>query len=67
MKYPFIGPNQQAKSHWKHICWKLNVFSKRPRKDMELTVLKNININFQGILSLFEGFIEFLMNFLYFK
>ena len=23
-----------AKSHWKHICWTLNVFSKHPRKNM---------------------------------
>ena len=42
-KYPFIGPNQLTKSHWKHICWTLNVFSKRPRKDMELTTLHNGN------------------------
>ena len=36
-KYPLIGPNQLAKSHWKRICWKLNAFSKRPRKDVKLT------------------------------
>ena len=45
MKYPLIGPNQLTKSHWKHICWTLNVFSKRPRKDMELTDIRNVNFS----------------------
>ena len=42
-RYPLIGLNQLTKSHWKHICWTLNVFSKRPRKDMELITLYNGN------------------------
>lgn len=36
-KVPPLGPNQLGKFHWKRICWALNVFSERPRKDMELT------------------------------
>ena len=42
--------NQLAKSHWKHICWTLNVSSKRPRKDMELTALLKSHFDMSAIL-----------------